>query len=233
MDSGVPLFLDRFHEPGLVAPIARSFSSAKWYDRLIRLKCGVMKLLRIQDAELALVGFDQPESVLDIGCGPNLDLPNAERLNRRMKCYTGIDVSAPFAVAARLRHPEDHYYFAQASAMDLPFPDDEFEVCILSFVCHHVEGDLGLVLAEASRVSRSAVVIYDHVVSDGRWMSKVQLLYWRLFDGGTQYLKWGEWESLLRGYQVVSVLRTGALGRHVVKMVYRAANGNSVYAADH
>jgi ubiquinone/menaquinone biosynthesis C-methylase UbiE len=49
----------------------------------------------------------------------------------------------------------------------LPFPDHSFDVVLLVFVLHHAE-DVKAVLAEAARVSRGRVIVFEDVTS-GFW----------------------------------------------------------------
>jgi ubiquinone/menaquinone biosynthesis C-methylase UbiE len=65
----------------------------------------------------------------------------------------------------------------------LPFADDSFDVVLLIFVLHHAE-DARAVLAEARRVSRNGVIVFEDVTS-GFWDRAV-------FRGFHRWLAWSE-----------------------------------------
>jgi ubiquinone/menaquinone biosynthesis C-methylase UbiE len=65
----------------------------------------------------------------------------------------------------------------------LPFPDDSFDAVLLIFVLHHAE-DAHAVLAEARRVSRKSVIVFEDVTSN----------FWdrMMFRGFHHWLAWSE-----------------------------------------
>jgi ubiquinone/menaquinone biosynthesis C-methylase UbiE len=65
----------------------------------------------------------------------------------------------------------------------LPFPDDSFDAVLLIFVLHHAE-DAQAVLAEARRVSRKSVIVFEDVTSN----------FWdrMMFRGFHHWLAWSE-----------------------------------------
>jgi ubiquinone/menaquinone biosynthesis C-methylase UbiE len=103
--------------------------------------------------------------------------------------------------------------------LELPFDDKSFDVVLVSFLLHHVNGDLVRVIDELNRVARGHVVIFDHRRADHRAKQSIQDLYWRVFDGGLQYLTAAEWDVLLERFRVVRRARSGLLFGHVVKLV--------------
>ena len=88
-------------------------------------------------------------TVLDIGCGIGYVL---EVLNDEMGCIGfGCDVVQP---------PLDIPRFAIFDGNRLPYADDSIDVAILVFVLHHAD-DPGILLREASRVARKAVLVVE------------------------------------------------------------------------
>jgi SAM-dependent methyltransferase len=201
-------------EPLVKGLAEATFSSPSGYSAVVRLK-----RMAYVDATLGVDDYVRGQTVLDVGCGPSLDLPHMENGHRLAVTYTGIDPSAPFVLSARRENPSERYRFAQASITDLPFPDKSFDTSIVSFTIHHVDDPDHAMMRELLRVTRSHIVIFDHLRADNRLLQRIQDTYWRLFDGGCNYMRWGEWEGFLKGATVVRKLQTGAIFGHVVKLV--------------
>ncbi|EYF02612.1 class I SAM-dependent methyltransferase [Chondromyces apiculatus] len=104
---------------------------------------------RVAAALAAQIG--QADSFLDVGSGDGVI---AADLARRIGAtrVTGVDV--------KLR-PEPLIEIVPYDGEHLPFPDDAFEVVVLSDVLHHCAHPAA-VLADALRVASRAVAIKDH-----------------------------------------------------------------------
>ena len=186
------------------------------YERLVAWKYRVQGLLGARDRLLGVRSWLDGRRVLDVGCGPAVDVPHVENHLDAVEGYVGVDYSPAFVDAARRRHPGEKFEFAQASVEALPFPDRSFDVVLLPFVLHHVQGSVERAWTEAVRVARERVIVYDHLRATG-WRGRVQSAYWRRFDGGEQYLSASLWRALIAGERVERVLRTGLIFRHVIK----------------
>jgi SAM-dependent methyltransferase len=115
-------------------------------------------------AEMLAAQIPQRASVLDIGCGdgtigsliaqlrPDISIQGVEFLVR-----PGCKIAC---------HPFD--------GSSLPFPDASFEVCLFVDVLHHTQ-DPAVLLREAVRVSRSFVLLKDHV--DENFLDDVTLRF--------------------------------------------------------
>lgn len=103
-----------------------------------------------------LTKIDDGWSVLDVGCGPGVTYENLVVANNRSITYTGIDIADKFVQACRELFPEGD--FRQASADDLPFEDNSYDVVVLRHVLEHALG-YEREIAEAVRVARRRVVI--------------------------------------------------------------------------
>ncbi len=217
--NGVPLYLEGA-ESGHGSGLAQAtFERPRGYESCIRAKYRLQSLLGAQDALIGVDEITAGRSVLDVGCGPALDLPNAENGHAFARRYVGLDTSASFVLSARERHTAANFDFAQASALELPFDDKSFDVVLASFLLHHVHGDLNQAIDEFQRVARHHVVIFDHLRSEGSVKQRVQGLYWRVFDGGFQYQTAPEWDALLERFEITRRARSGVLFGHVVKFI--------------
>lgn len=117
---------------------------ATWYEAERREGYyGVVNDLEFGAVAAAVTGRD----ALEIGCGTGLILERTATVARRA---TGIDLSAGMA---RFSTTQKGLTVAQASATDLPFGDDSFDVVYSFKVLPHVP-DLGAALAEIRRVLR-------------------------------------------------------------------------------
>src|SRR3954451_9260233 len=102
-------------------------------------------------AELVLLVDPQPvQRALDVGCGPGaLASVLAERLGGA--AVAAVDPSEAFVDACRARLPEVDV--RRATAEQLPFRDDEFDVALANLVVHFM-GDPVAGVAEMARVTR-------------------------------------------------------------------------------
>jgi len=138
------------------------FVAADAYDRFMG---RYSRLLSPQLADLA--GIAAGQRVLDVGCGPGA---LTSELVRRLgpEAVAAVDPSEPFVAAARDRHPGVDV--RQASAEDLPFPDDAFDVALAQLVVHFMSDPLAG-LTEMRRVTRPggviAACVWDHAGGKG------------------------------------------------------------------
>lgn len=174
---------------------------------------------RVYRAKMALLGLLNPlpkdaldpwtaeREVLDLGCGPFQYLydPDAPALR------VGVDRSAEAMRIADRLYPRSIHVVASVDE-PLPFADKSFDVALLLFVLHHLPPPVvpGL-LAEAARVARGQILVFDHVRSDVPWQRALQQRYWDTFDGGDLYRSPGEWDELWRGWRVAEQRRLGRM----------------------
>src|SRR5260370_2910495 len=103
-------------------------------------------------AEMLAEQSPQRASVLDIGCGDgSIGGLIAERCG-------GIFIQG----GEYLVRPECKIECRAFDGCSLPFPDGSFDVCLFVDVLHHTQ-DPGILLHEAVRVSRSYVLLKDHL----------------------------------------------------------------------
>lgn len=216
-EQGIPILLrDKSIQQGRgKAALAESiFQQSHGYYVFVTAKRWLFR-----DAMIGANEFTTGRDVLDVGCGPSLTLGHLEYDPRACRTLTAVDVSLPFVLSARSAYPESRYSFAVASIDNLPFTDKAFDTTVVSFVLHHLPFDLRVVMTEVARVTRRTIVIYDHLRADSEWKSALQCAYWRIMDGGDQYLTRRQWSETLQEVQVYRELKTGALFGHVIKFI--------------
>ena len=214
--NGVPLYLEKPQntDKAFKALAEATFSTPVGYELMVRLK-----RLAFRDATIGVSDFIRGKHVLDVGCGPCLDLPHLENDHANAKTYVGIDASSSFVISARAKNPSDRYAFAQASAMELPIPDKSFDTAIVSFAIHHIEDYDGAVMKELIRSTRRHIIILDHLRSEANIASWIQTRYWNNFDGGCNYMTAFQWGEYLKDVSVIRKVRTGAIFGHVIKLI--------------
>jgi SAM-dependent methyltransferase len=121
----------------------------------------------LADLYTDLVGVRSGQRVLDVGCGPGV-------LTARLvdRCGTdgvaAVDPSEPFVEAARARLPGVDV--RRATAEDLPFADDTFDLCLAQLVVHFM-ADPVAGLREMGRVARPgglvSASVWDHTTGTG------------------------------------------------------------------
>lgn len=111
-------------------------------------------------------GIAAGQRVLDVGCGPGA--LTAELVTRLgPDAVSAVDPSEPFVAAARERHPGVDVQ--HATAEQLPFEDEAFDVALAQLVVHFM-ADPVVGLREMARVTRKGVVaacVWDHAGGEG------------------------------------------------------------------
>jgi ubiquinone/menaquinone biosynthesis C-methylase UbiE len=107
------------------------------------------------------------QRVLDVGCGPGaLTTELVERLGP--SGVSAVEPSEPFVEAARERYPGIDV--RQATAEQLPFPNDSFDASLAQLVVHFMASPVGG-LREMARVTRPggvvAACVWDHAGGEG------------------------------------------------------------------
>jgi SAM-dependent methyltransferase len=93
--------------------------------------------------------------VIDVGCGPGaLTAELAARLGE--DAVAAVDPSEPFVEAARSRHPGVDV--RQASAEELPYPDDAFDAALSQLVVHFMSDPVAGI-KEMARVTKPGGIV--------------------------------------------------------------------------
>jgi len=140
-------------------------------------------------------GLEAGDRVLDIGCGKAFLLYELTRAVPGLEVH-GVDISE-YAVANAKQEVRERLQVA--SAVELPFPADHFDLCISLNVFHNLYCyDLERALREMQRVMRGNGYI---VVESYRNASeKANLLYWQLTCEGFYTPQEWEWWYERCGY---------------------------------
>lgn len=217
LNNNIPVFFatNKLHSKSSVGMASQLFESPKLYDWLIRLKS-----LVAPDKRLGIRDITDGRSLLNIGCGSNVEADHLEYDIHAVAKFSAFDLSEPFVLAAQRDCSRKDADFCVASIQDMPYADSSFDVVIIPFVLHHLPFPYDIAISEAMRVAKRHVVIFDHIKSEENAVLRAaQELYWRVLDGGYQYITASEWGLVLREMTVARAIRTGAIGKHVYKFV--------------
>ena len=116
----------------------------------------------LADSFVALVQARPGMRALDVGCGPGA---LTARLVARLggSAVAAVDPSPPFLSAVRARLPEVDV--RHSAAEQLPFDDDEFDLCLAQLVVHFMADPVAGIV-EMARVTRPggvvAACVWDH-----------------------------------------------------------------------
>lgn len=103
-------------------------------------------------SEMFAAQIPERASILDVGCGDGT-IGNLVARIRPDVAIRGVEVMV---------RPRSNIVCDVFDGTTLPFADNYFDVCVLADVLHHT-ADLTTLLSETARVSRSYVLIKDHL----------------------------------------------------------------------
>ena len=106
-----------------------------------------------------LSGLNKEIKILEVGCNTGMQLVNLRKLG--FKNLTGIDVSKSGLSIAKKNLPETN--LKEASALDIPFSDNEFDLVFTSGVLIHINpNNLDKVIDEVYRTSKKYIWCYEY-----------------------------------------------------------------------
>lgn len=222
LNNNVPVFLatEKLYRKFSIGVATQLFEAPVLYDWLVRLKT-----LIAPDKPLGIRDITDGHSLLNIGCGSNVEAAHLEYDIHALAKFSAVDLSEPFILAAQRSCSRKDADFCVASIQNLPYADSSFDVVIIPFVLHHLPFPLSEALNEAMRVSKKYVVVFDHIKSSESLIMRIlQEIYWKVLDGGHQYLNEAEWKAVLEGLSIPRLVRTGAIGNHVYKFMIKKQN---------
>lgn len=118
-------------------------------------------------AERLAPSLPGPASVLDVGCGDG-GIAKALRALQPGLDIVGIDV---------LVRAQTQIAVTRFDGATIPYPDESFDDVLFVDVLHHTD-DPAVLLAEAARVARRAVVVKDHVVAGVAAVPTLRFMDW-------------------------------------------------------
>lgn len=130
----------------------------RWFGGTRAVVTALAPLLRTQDATV-------PLSILDVATG-SADIPIAlagwaKREGNAVR-IVATDLQPDVLTVASEAVGETGIVIEQADALNLPYPDDSFDIVTLSLALHHFEPDDAIrVLREMGRVARRMMVVND------------------------------------------------------------------------
>jgi ubiquinone/menaquinone biosynthesis C-methylase UbiE len=138
------------------------------------------------------------EKVLDLGCGSGIFGKKFEE--KFKKEVIGIDI-----VDKRVCQIPFKLYDGQT----IPFPDNYFDLVLISFVLHHTKDPISI-LKEAKRVGKRSIIFED--LSEGvfgKIYCFLHWLTWNLFFGKSPRFNFHterEWEEIFKsfGFKIIS-----------------------------
>lgn len=119
---------------------------------------------RCTDAVLTMADFGG-RNVIDIGCGDGTYTVELLALAQPARVH-GVDVVEQAVLTARGKQADSRMTFAVASASDLPYADDTFDIAVVRGVLHHMPTAQGA-LREALRVAPMIVVLEPNGYNPG------------------------------------------------------------------
>lgn len=115
-------------------------------------------------------------NVLDLGCGPGINLLRLKRLNLPYARYVGIDLSQAM-LAARGSTSKETADFIAGNALRLPFANGSFDLILTTWLVSHIP-EPRRVIDEAQRLLRSGgwLIIVCFARPEGRLLGFLRLL---------------------------------------------------------
>ena len=108
--------------------------------------------------QLAEVAVGRPAAILDVGCGTGKLLKSAH-IRFPGARLVGVDAAAEMVKYAQSSTPDATIEFRQATAEDLPFPDDSFDLVFSTMTFHHWQNQ-----------ARGAAEVARVLAPGGRWL---------------------------------------------------------------
>ena len=121
----------------------RTIRWARWYDRFSWL-ISFGQASAIHRETVALAGVAPGESVLDVGCGTGTLAIMAKAKAGAGGEVHGVDAAPEMIEVAREKAAKRRVdvQFRVGLIEELPFPDDEFDIVLSTFMLHHLPDDL-------------------------------------------------------------------------------------------
>lgn len=152
-------------------------------------------------------------SVLDLGCGPGINLARLRRLKLPFSCYVGIDVCEAMLDRANYDDIHNHKYLL-SEGRSLPFKAESFSLVFSTWMFSHLSDPLG-VIREAFRVLSPGGWMIVACFSPGRGLfqslrQQIESFFWLRCIPLTEVQTWPglvEMKSFAHGWNTIAILR--------------------------
>ncbi len=170
---------------------------------LVRIAVRPLALLlmhnRFSEDELLLQNIKDGASVYEMGCGDGNTFRLLEKERRGIQ-YTGSDFNGSMVAYCERHYPGgcwEEYHGGRYS-----HADSSFDFCVIRNVLHHISTreEIVVTVREAVRMAR-VTIIFEPLQSENFALAGLKGAYWRLTDGGTNYMRLSELRDVWRAAQ--------------------------------
>ena len=150
---------------------------------------------KFSEDEVILANVPDGSRVYEIGCGDGNGYRLFLRANRSIS-YTASDFNVHMVDHCRTAYPDAAWEYYSGGGYQ--HPDAAFDVCIIRHVLHHIpaRSDIVKTVSEALRIANK-VILLEPLQSEGALLSSVKSLYWRITDGGVNYMRLDQLRAVL------------------------------------
>jgi ubiquinone/menaquinone biosynthesis C-methylase UbiE len=153
----------------------------------------VFRTLVTIDDVIAEAAIPDGARVVEIGCGDGHHYRSVTAHSRNV-AYIGVDINPAMIAHCTQQYPGQNWMCATPP---YPFADAQFDFCVLVNVLHHLNSrsEVERILVEASRIAKT-VVLFEPLQSESAPLYALKNVYWWATDGGSRYLRLGEFRAL-------------------------------------
>ena len=149
--------------------------------------------------ELLLQNIGDGARVYEIGCGDGNTFRLLEKEHRGIQ-YTGSDFNTSMVAYCQRHYPGGRW--EEYHGGKYPHADGSFDFCVIRNVLHHISTreEIVATVREAVRMARVAI-IFEPLQSENFALAGLKSIYWRLTDGGANYMRLSELHEVWRAAQ--------------------------------
>ena len=141
---------------------------------------------KFSEEDVILRNIPSGSRVYEIGCGDGNGLRLFKGANLNVD-YTASDYNTHMVDYCRQHYPEANFEYY--SGGPYPHEDQSFDFVVIRHVLHHIPNrdDIVLTVRESLRIGKTLVLI-EPLQSDGKLLAAIKSIYWRITDGGVNYM---------------------------------------------
>jgi SAM-dependent methyltransferase len=150
---------------------------------------------RFSEEEVILSNVPYHAKVFEMGCGDGNGFTLLADAGLNIS-YTGSDYNSRMVEHCRRQYPQATW--EDYNGGSYPHLADAFDVCLVRHVLHHIAERKNIVftIREALRIA-GQVVLIEPLQSETSILRAVKSAYWRLTDGGVNYMRLDEIHGVL------------------------------------